>query len=63
MEKINKKLKNNSDEDSVCDNEREITIFISRVGNCVYTHTNQRSEVPQQLDEEVIKIKMLNRLN
>ena len=63
MEKFNNNLENNSDEDSVCDNEREITIFISRVGNCVYIHTNQRSGVPQQLDEEVIKIKMLNKLN
>ena len=40
------KIINNSDKDSVWDNEREITMFISQVGNCVYTHSNQRSSVP-----------------
>ena len=57
MEKINYNLENNSDEDSVCGNEKEITIFISRIGNCTYTHTNQRSGVPEQIDEEEIKNK------
>ena len=57
MEKINYNLENKPDEDSVCGNEREITIFFSRIGNRVYTHTNQRSGVPEQLDEEDIKNK------
>ena len=57
MDKINDNLENNYDEDSVCDNEREITIFISRIGSRVYTHTNQRSGVPELLDEEEIKNK------
>ena len=57
MEKINNNFENNSDKDSVCDNEREITIFISRIGNRVYTYTNKRSGVPEQLDEEAIKNK------
>ena len=53
MERISNNFENNYDEEYIFDHERDTTIFISQVDNCVYTHINPGSlECEQSIEEE-----------
>ena len=53
MERISNNFENNYDEEYIFDHERDSTIFISQVDNCVYTHINPGSlECEQSIEEE-----------